>query len=227
MDALLRFLKTYEPIFYLLLGVVFLLNLQRFLESWRTLQGAVFGLERQVAQQRLRQAFGLMALAVLLSLSIFAFTTFARPELVLTATAAPGAEAATEATTPTAELPTPTPTRLPPPELDTGGCVEGQVFITAPKNGAIVGGKVDIEGTANIPNFGFYKVEFAPANEALFLTIAVRRAPLTEGTLVSAWDTTRLPEGDYILQLVVTDNEGNALPPCRVRIHIVPPTPAP
>lgn len=229
MSTLLRFFTTYESVFYIILGAAFLLYLLRFLRAWQDLQRAVFGLEREQAQHQVRSAFTGMLLSLGFMLAVFTLTTFIAPTAPLPPSGSPGlSPSSPEEALPTeTTLPTPTPTPLPTPELDTGGCIEGQVLITNPKQGAIVSGKVTIEGTANIPNFGFYKVEFAPAREALFLTLEVRHAPQLDGPLVTDWDTSNLPQGDYVIQLVVTDNEGNALPPCRVRIHIVPPAQTP
>ncbi|HEY58167.1 MAG TPA: hypothetical protein G4O04_06485 [Anaerolineae bacterium] len=225
MQALLRFLKTYELGIYLLLGVAFLLYFRRLLLAWRVWQGALFGLEREEAERRLRGAFLGVVLSVGLMLTTFALVTFATPvqtgPVVL-----PTATLDLLATTPPEEAsPTPegTPTPLPTPVLDTGGCVPDQVFIASPQTGDTISGEVTIEGTANIPNFGFYKVEFALASEALFLTIGVGRVPRVQEPLIEGWDTSRIPPGDYVIQLVVTDNQGQALPPCRVRVHIAAP----
>ena len=228
MQALLRFLKTYELGVYLLLGLAFLLYLRRMIQAWRVWQGALFGLEREEAERRLRSAFLGVILSAGLMLTTFALVTFATPAqtgpvplptATLDLLATPLTETASAAT------PTPqgTPTPLPTPALDTGGCVPDQVFIASPQTGDTISGEVTIEGTANIPNFGFYKVEFAPANEALFLTIGVGRVPRVQEPLIEGWDTSGIPPGDYIIQLVVTDNQGEALPPCRVRVRIVPP----
>lgn len=228
MQVLLRFLKTYELGIYLLLGVAFLLYLRRMLLAWRVWQGALFGLEREEAERRLRGAFLGVVLSVGLMLTTFALVTFATPAqtgplLLPTATLDLLATPATAAPDESTATPEGTPTPLPTPVLDTGGCVPDQVFITTPKTGDTISGEVTIEGTASIPNFGFYKVEFAPANEALFLTIGVGRVPRMQQPLIEGWDTSGIPPGDYVIQLVVTDNQGQALPPCRVRVHIAAP----
>lgn len=228
MQTLLRFLKTYELGIYLLLGVAFLLYFRRLLLAWRVWQGSLFGLEREEAGRRLRSAFLGVVLSVGLMLTTFALVTFATPAQtgpVTLPTATLDLLATPSTASPEEEIPTPegTPTPLPTPVLDTGGCVPDHVFITAPQTGDTISGEVSIEGTANIPNFGFYKVEFAPASEALFLTIGVGRVPRVQQPLIKGWDTSRIPPGDYVIQLVVTDNQGQALPPCRVRVHIAPP----
>lgn len=225
MQALLRFLKTYELGIYLLLGVAFLLYFRRLLLAWRVWQGALFGLEREEAERRLRGAFLGVVLSVGLMLTTFALVTFATPAqtgpvVLPTATLDLLATPLPEEASPTPEG---TPTPLPTPVLDTGGCVPDQVFIASPQTGDTISGEVTIEGTADIPNFGFYKVEFAPASEALFLTIGVGRVPRAQEPLIEGWDTSRVPPGDYVIQLVVTDNQGQALPPCRVRVHIAAP----
>ena len=78
-------------------------------------------------------------------------------------------------------------------------------------------------GSADIDNFGFYKFEVARAEEELWLTIQVGRAIVEAGVLLETWDTSRLPVGDYALQLIVTDNEGEELAPCRIPVRIEAP----
>ncbi len=225
MQALLRFLKTYELGIYLALGVAFLLHLRRMVQSWRVWQGALFGLEREEAERRLRSAFVGVLLSAGLMLATFALVTFAAPaQTGPVPLPTPTLDLlATPATTVASPTPQGTPTPLPTPALDTGGCVPDQVFISSPQTGDTISGEVTIEGTASIPNFGFYRVEFAPAQEALFLTIGVGRVPRVKEPLIEGWDTSSIPPGDYVIQLVVTDNQGDALPPCRVRVHIVAP----
>ncbi|MFU8772273.1 MAG: hypothetical protein ACNA8H_07620, partial [Anaerolineales bacterium] len=100
------------------------------------------------------------------------------------------------------------------------GCTPGQVMITEPANFSEVGGVVTLVGTADAPNFGFFKYEVQRAGDPIWMTIqAVRETKIDEE--LGPWDTRALPPGDYLLQLVVTDNEGNSLQPCviQVRVH--------
>jgi hypothetical protein len=97
--------------------------------------------------------------------------------------------------------------------------VPGQVILTAPKAGEEVSGIITIEGTVNIPDFGFYKYEIARPGETIWLTILAGREIVQEGEL-GQWDTATLSPGDYMLRLVVTDNQGESLPPCVIQVRV-------
>ncbi|MCS7286120.1 MAG: hypothetical protein RMK30_02675 [Anaerolineae bacterium] len=113
---------------------------------------------------------------------------------------------------PTPEL-TPTPTPLPP-------CPNPGVVITSPGVNATIRGPVEIKGTANIPNFQFYKLEFgAGQNPQLWSFILSGNTPVVGGTL-GIWDPSPLPPGEYRLRLVVVDITGNYPPPCEIPIRI-------
>ncbi len=121
-------------------------------------------------------------------------------------------------TPPIAILPTfePTQTPTPPPPI----CPNPGVLITSPGVNAILKGPVEVKGTANIPNFQFYKLEFGigpnPQNWSFILS---GNAPVVGGTL-GVWDTSPLPPGEYKLRLVVVDITGNYPPPCEVPVKI-------
>jgi hypothetical protein len=101
-------------------------------------------------------------------------------------------------------------------------CVAGQVFISEPKDGQEVSDAVTVKGTASLPNFGFYKYEIARPGDSAWLTIGGGRNPVLEDKL-GDWDTSTRVPGEYLLRLVITDNEGNYLPPCVIRVRIAPP----
>lgn len=114
-------------------------------------------------------------------------------------------------------------TPLPVPTLgNTSGCVANKLIITSPKAGSEVSGLVDLTGTVDIPDFGFYKYEVAPLNADTWATIAANRTPIDNG-LLGHWDTTTLTPGDYQLRLVVTDTQGQSLPPCIIPLRITAP----
>jgi hypothetical protein len=81
-------------------------------------------------------------------------------------------------------------------------------------------GSVEVRGTVDVSNFGFYKIEYARAEEELWLTIQAGRNIVRDGVLVEAWDTSRLPTGGYVLQLIVINNAGQELEPCRIPVRI-------
>jgi hypothetical protein len=95
------------------------------------------------------------------------------------------------------------------------------VILTSPQPGEEIKGTIDLIGTVNISNFGFYKYEVAPAGGSTWATISADRKVVVDASL-GRWDTTALTPGDYQLRLVVTDNQGISLPPCVVPVRVVP-----
>jgi hypothetical protein len=95
-------------------------------------------------------------------------------------------------------------------------------MITSPEPEATVSGIIEIEGTVDIPDFGFYKFEVAPADSQNWLTIQASDLPAVEEQL-GFWDTTQLEPGNYQLRLVVTDNQGIELDPCEVSLYVEAP----
>ena len=75
------------------------------------------------------------------------------------------------------------------------GCQPNRLMLTAPKAGTEIRGTVDIQGTVNIPNFGFYKYEVAPINSDAWATISAGRKIVSAGSL-GQWDTSAVPPGD-------------------------------
>ncbi len=229
MDETLFFFKTYEVWIYLILGIGSVLYLRKFSLAWAELRGATFGLERDSAQRRLNQAASVIVLLVIMAVAEFVLVSFVAP-LVPGASPLPTPTIDLLATaTTTLNAPDPaggdaplnaTDAPLPTVDLDAASCVEGEIMITAPVADESLVGEVEIRGTADVPNFGFYKLEIARQQEPLWLTIQAGRSPVQDDVLVSSWDTSPLPPGDYILQLVVVDTQGQDLQPCRVPVRI-------
>jgi hypothetical protein len=228
MAEVLRFFRSYEIWIYLILGVLALWQIRKFLIAWEEVRGAAFGLEREAAQNRLNQAAVMLLLLLLMSVSEFTLVYIVAPTV-------PGAIPIPSPTlnllaTATAVLPleTPnpyaveTPTALPADgQLVGQGCTPGSVAISAPKDGETVSGVVKVEGTADIPDFGFYKYEIARPGDSIWLSLNAGDSPVRDGVL-GEWITDMLPEGDYMLRLVVTDNKGQTLPACVIQVRVVP-----
>ncbi len=229
MEETLLFFKTYEVWIYLVLGIGSVIYLRKFSLAWTELRGATFGLEKDNAQQRLNQAASVLVLLVIMAVAEFVLVSFVTPLV-------PGAS---PLPTPTLDLLATATTTLPAPgepaeastvdvteallatvDLGASACLEGQIMITAPSPDESLTGEVEIRGTADVPDFGFYKLEVARRAEPLWLTIQAGRAPVQDDLLVSSWDTSPLPPGDYILQLVVVDTQGQNLPPCQIPVRI-------
>jgi hypothetical protein len=228
MEEALRFFKANEPWIYLLLGLGGLLFAARFLRAWNELRQSAFGLERESAQARVNQAASVLVLLFVVAVVEFAIVSFVVP-------AVPGAN---PLLTPTLDLlstplqpldseiaETPQPGLTPVAPLDVGlgeGCVPDMVMLLSPVSGETIQGTVPITGTANAPNFGFYKFEMARPNEQNWLSIQAGNNIVQEDWLGN-WDTARLSPGIYWLRLVVTDNQGQSLPPCTIEVNVIPP----
>jgi len=85
-----------------------------------------------------------------------------------------------------------------------------EIKITSPQMNAELRGKVLINGTAALPQFDYYKVEFGigPNPSDWALVGEIHRTPVTDG-LLETWDTTVLPDGLYSLRLRVVKPDGN------------------
>ena len=227
MAAIYRFLSTYEVLIYIVLAIGGLFAGRWLWRSWNEWRRAVFNLEREFALRRMGRAVALLALVLVLSCA----------ELVAASVIVPSLPAAFFLATPTLDLlSTPTGTisadlatqialtPRPAPTLQGAqGCQPGRLIITAPKAGSEVTGTVDIQGTVDIPNFGFYKYEVAPINSDTWATISAGRTTKIDESL-GPWDTTALTPGDYQLRLVATDNQGVAQPACIIPVRVLPPS---
>ncbi len=223
MVELYRFLASYEALIYILLAIGALFSFRSLRRAWQEWRVAVFGLEREFSARRLGLSAAASALIVLLFCAEFFMASFVIP----------GLPADFFLTTPTLDLiATPTGTLSPQsmteftggqslPQALASGCVPHQVMITYPEPADEIKGAIEIRGTANIPNFGFYKYEIAPAGSDTWVTISAGRTVVNDASL-GRWDTTALTPGDYQLRLVVTDNQGQVLPACIVPVRVVP-----
>ena len=99
-------------------------------------------------------------------------------------------------------------------------CPDPSVRITSPGIDAHLSGVVSVAGTAAIPNFQYYKVEFAAGDppQSWHVLGDVRRRQVSEGVLETFNAGTFAP-GVYYLRLTVVDQTGNfPVAPCAVRV---------
>jgi hypothetical protein len=223
MGPVYRTLASYEPLIYIALAIGGLFAFRRMWRSWREWRDAVYGLEREFALRRLAQATAAAFLVLALIFVEFFIATFIAPSLPATdilatptldllltpaGTLSP-AEATQAALSPvTAVVPS-----------GMSGCIPDQIMITFPEPGTDVSGIVRITGTANVPNFGFYKYEVAPRGTQDWATISANRDPKQNADL-GEWNTSSLTNGDYFLRLVITDNVGASLEPCVIAVRV-------
>lgn len=221
MSSFYRLLAAYETLIYIALAIWGLFVARNMIRRWLEWRNAVYGLEREFALQRLVRAtiFGLLVLGLVFS--EFFIATFIVPSL-------PASDVlptptlnllVTPANTPlpgTAAAPDPASQSAP---SGMSGCNPEQIMLTAPEPGSVVTGTIELTGTANIPNFGFYKYEISAMGTNVWATVSAGDQPVTNGKL-GDWDTTTLANGDYFLQLVLIDNAGKTLEPCVIAVRV-------
>jgi len=225
MTAFYRFARSYEAIIYIALALGGLFAFRWLWQSWRERRTAVYRMEREFAAQRFMQSAALAALITVLFCAEFFLATFFLP----------GLPASTFSVTLTPDfLSTPTGTLS--PEMmtqfaaqpsgalipQTVGCAPSQIEITSPQSGDDVRGVVELIGSANIPNFGFYKLDTALQGGSNWAIFSAGSAPVKNGSL-GKWDATPLTPGDYQLRLTVSDNQGQSLPSCVISVRVAPP----
>ncbi|HMZ07070.1 MAG TPA: hypothetical protein PK078_05575 [Anaerolineales bacterium] len=219
-----KFLASYEVLIYIVLAIGGLFTFRWLWRSWSEWRISVFSLEREFSARRLARSVAASILII-----VFFCVEFFMASFVI-----PGLPADFFLTTPTLDLiSTPTGTLSPAlmtqfanapqvaPAANSTGCISGQVTVTYPAPGDEIKGAIELTGTVNIPNFGFYKYEVAQLGSETWATIAAGRTVVSEGSL-GRWDTTSLTPGDYQLRLVVVDNQGKTLPPCIIPVQVVP-----
>lgn len=226
MDELLRFLQKNETWIYVLVGLGALVYIQRLLQAWNEWRNTVFGLERENAQRRLSSSMTVLVLLALLVLSEFLIVSFVIPSLPqpsVLATPTLDLLATATATLPPVVLNTPTSSALQATIAPlTEGCTPGVIDWDSPKPGETVSATIELMGTINVPNLGFYKYEYAPAGSDAWVTIAADNRQKINA-LIGAWNTTQLVPGDYQLRLVVADNQNNPFPACVLQVRVVSP----
>jgi hypothetical protein len=226
-DELIGFLERYEPWIYLVLGLAAVIVVQRLLRGWTELRAAMYGLEREIAQRKLTVALTWLILLVFLVIGEFVVASFVAPAI-------PNSMALPTPTldfmaTPTVTLPAPgnaTATVSPQGGLTAEpaaeGCTPGVIEWISPQAGDSLSGSVVLQGTINVPNLGFYKYEYNQVGEESWTTIAAGNEPKVGGE-IGIWNTGQLIPGDYLLRLVVADNENQLFPACIVQVRITTP----
>ena len=220
MGPVYRTLANYEPLIYIALAIGGLFAFRRMWRSWREWRDSVYGLEREFALRRLGQATAVALLVLGLLFAEFFIATFIAPSL----------PASDILATPTLNLlVTPAGTLAPgttavavtqPVPNGMSGCVPDQIMINSPEPGEEINGTIKITGTANIPNFAFYKYEVASMGTQNWATIAAKQDPVNNKDL-GEWNTLPFTNGDYFLRLVIIDNVGTSLEPCVIAVRVL------
>jgi hypothetical protein len=227
MTEALLFIEEYQTWIYLALVAAILVYLRVSWRWYRSRQATIFSLEREHATAHLTRAATLLGLALVLLVGTFAATTFLGPAVPASARPTPLptvsllatetfvlAEGGDQAVT--------TATPLPTVVVDSAGCANAQATITSPETGESLSGIIEISGTAEIPNFAFYKYEYISRTAgAVWRAIQAGTTTVRDG-LLGTWDTRLVLPGEYALRLVVTDTAGNAPQPCVILVRVMP-----
>lgn len=222
MDLIFINLGRIFPVIYIALALGALFSTRYLLSAWREWRESYFGLEREIAMRKLSKWIGVTVLILVVACAEFSIITFVVPGLPASALLA----------TPTLNI-LGAPTSLAPVTTlnaqgtpvavatiaGSAGCVPGRLEITSPRPGAEVSGIVEIIGSVDVGNFGFYKYEISLPGSDIWATIYAASDPHKNETLGSL-NTSVFTPGDYLLRLVVTDNKGLALTPCIIPIRI-------
>jgi len=230
MNDAIRFFQQYESVIYFFLAIGVVVYSVRFYSAWQELRGSVFGLEQVGAQRRLTRSALAIFVILLIGVGVFSLITFAPPFLDSAeipdnllnfgdaSGSDPGSSDPQGAQTAEDSLATATP--LPTVEVDPSLCQPEKIMITSPQANQEISGVVEIRGIVNVDDFGFYMFEIAKAEEALWLPIQANRTLSPEESTLLEWDSSLFPPGSYVIQLVVTTNDGEEYDPCRVPIRI-------
>ena len=229
MAEVLIFFRTYEMWMYAILLLAGLLYIRRFLLAWEELRRAAFGLERESAQSNLNQSAGMLVFLFIVAVAIFVVVSFVAPAFpasvplatpTIDILASPSStvveeEAGEVMETPTVDLLSLTATV----QVIGEGCIPGQIMLSEPGDGSQVSGVIILRGTVNVENFGFYKYEVARPGETVWQTIQAGRETRQDSEL-GQWDTRTMAPGDYMLRLVIVDNQGESLDPCVIMVNV-------
>ncbi len=209
--------------FGIIIAIIGLVTLFRSRQQWKM---AVFSLEQEIVRRKTRSSITWLVLAVVFIVGEFSFVTFASvkyPNIQL-----PTPTLSLEAT-PTfsvlsgSELQTSAPGELQPQSASSEGCSAGFIEFTDPRPGTEVRDQVSLVGTVNVPNLGYYKLEFRPVNSTTWQTISGDDQPVVNDVLGAKWNIADLIPGDYELGLTVLDNQNVAYPDCIIVVHVVAP----
>jgi hypothetical protein len=112
----------------------------------------------------------------------------------------------------------------------TEGCIAGVIEWIVPVSGEEVSERVELVGVVNVDNLGFFKYEFSQSGDETWSTIAAGNSDslqIPEDSTIKqfngVWNTEQLVPGDYLLRLVVTDNQNQLLPICVIPVRVISP----
>ncbi len=246
MEQVLRFIADYQWWIYAVLAVVLVFYLRRAIASRQQGVRSIFKLEQEQLHLKYRRSVMISAVVLLVMVSIFmlgnplrltpAVTPEPSPSVttgpLLAPTLTPTAPPPTITTTATATRVPPTPPNRPTatvqvvvatpvPAVRPPACPDPNRRITSPGINQAVQGSVPVRGTADHPNFDYYKVEVGTGTNPGQWTVVgdLHRAPVSGGVL-ETFNAAAYPPGVYTIRLVVVDKTGNFPEPCQVTVTV-------
>ncbi|NDJ52366.1 MAG: hypothetical protein GYB68_04665 [Chloroflexi bacterium] len=244
MRTVLEFIAQIRFLFYGLAAIGILSSLRGLIMARQTLRVAMFGLEREEAQRRLRSSLTWIFSLLLLIGVVFTISDILLPNLDFSE------EQAEILPTPTSALfiersPVPTeslllfPTITPNPAgaisqndpAEQAGTVDPAAAaiepcvlgarITEPTSGQTVTGQVQVQGGANVINFASYKFELrGQGTNNEWVVIGDFNQTVLDPGLLGSWDSTSLTPGEYTLRLIVYRLDGSFVTPCDIPIIV-------
>ena len=228
------FIQDNELRIYIVFGLLFLWHLRRFLQSHQALRKAAYVLELETARRR--RAVSSSVLVVLASVCglVYLITHNIIPNVSLFLS--PQSDSPVPILTPLMPTASPEVLVLPgqPIPILSGtasslpqntqvpaagiGCDNPLAVIVSPLPGAVLSGKVEVQGTADIPDFAFYVLEISTLGDN-WLNVHTQNEPVSSGVL-GAWDSTRHVFGDHAFRLVVYKANGDFEEPCVIPVSI-------
>ena len=246
-EQVLRLITDYQWWIFGAFGLLLLFFLRRALLARREGARSIFKLEQEQARGKYARSVLTMVIILVLMASVFALNVYLLPALnrppepTATATSGPlTAPTLTPTPLPATITPTATATKVRPtrpvrpsatpevvvteaPVVRAPSCPNPNVRLTSPGVNQVVRGNVPIRGTANIPDFQYYKVEVGPGTQPKdhewIVVGQLHQAPVSGGVLETL-NSDAYPPGTYTLRLVVVDQTGNYPEPCRVTVSV-------
>ncbi len=102
-----------------------------------------------------------------------------------------------------------------------GVCPNAAARITSPIDGSAQSGIVTITGTANIPNFSYFVIDYRPAVSSTYSSFGNNLLPVTNGVLGRLDpNPSGLPMGGYVIRLRVINTSGRGPAPCTIHFTL-------
>jgi hypothetical protein len=213
--------EEYQSWIYLILIIAGLVYLRSTLSWFGERNRAIFGLERDQATRGFTRSLSMLILVLVAGVATFLIATFAGPAVPVAVRPTQIPTISLLSSESEAEPSDLEATAFPLGTLDANACLNEQATMSTPAEGDDLSGVIEIEGSANISNFAFYKLEYrSTSSDAVWRAISAGTTPVVDN-LLGTWDTSLVLSDFYHLRLVVTDTAGNAPQPCTIQIRLL------